>query len=962
MIPLSMPGKVKFMKKFNFSKGLVIGLLTLALCLTCFAAAKVSAEDAAATPTKSTAVSAEYDAAADTVKAGSNAYVYVLKAASGNKIKAGTGATGQMASNKISIADLGIKSTAKDVYLYVCDKEVEVDETVSANLTIKGNANKVVGVIDYTQADELDVNGVVGSVKVLSAYYVDKTTKKNVDIESAKLYWSPDQEKWYPANSAETTEGRKDAKNQTVANGFRGNDLAEMLEAGGTIYIKQAGTSGGDKTAQFGSKVVKVKIAKQAKAVKAKIDVSKDTIALKNGFDFAVALKSAGSTEYDSIVNWYTILPTLKTATVSTLGESVVGGKIGTDSTQYKPLDKKNSNAGKVVTVDGDDTKYYSYTKYAVKALSIDKLYEYLEKDFIVTVNDAEVVSFPTDYRIAIRKSATEKKPASAVTLIELAYKTEKPLVITQDNVMGQFLVSSADEFTKKGLTLNEVAGFPGYEGTNDLAIATTGFDSTFKVKPAANTIQGRDEGTSFEYAVVATADYFAEGDAAVDWTTVKWKKFDPSKLKITEKLSGKYNTVKGTKKTATLKATASADISKRVDENDDLERVIEDDYGRKVVNEDVIKTDTKALLLIRRAGDKASGTRASEHIALYVAKEGKKYNLYSTVSNGELAYKYTVKFAKYKAAEGTASAGFYIDDSIAAITGWTQNKNTGVTFEAPTGFEYWSTDKPDVATGVTQYYTIHNGGKMTPVYPAVTAGEGTDAIAKGQYTLVMIGNATKATEDTEFIVAIREFANVKVTGTAAIKGTTDTAVDNSSTQLASIVNGKVADYDSETNKFAVGNSTAVSAYVGDALEITLDDPAFAAPTGYILDTTNKVKAVDGQTYDYDEKVLTVTPTTAEETEYIVTYYVSIQQFTVTFETNGGSDVSSQTVNYGGVATKPATDPTHDADENYTYTFKGWFVDAECTAAFDFDATKITKATTVYAGWNKAAIVPNPAG
>jgi len=36
------------MKKFNFSKGLVIGLLTLALCLTCFAAAKVSADEDAA--------------------------------------------------------------------------------------------------------------------------------------------------------------------------------------------------------------------------------------------------------------------------------------------------------------------------------------------------------------------------------------------------------------------------------------------------------------------------------------------------------------------------------------------------------------------------------------------------------------------------------------------------------------------------------------------------------------------------------------------------------------------------------------------------------------------------------------------------------------------------------------------------------------------------------------------------
>ena len=98
------------MKKFNFSKGLVIGLLTMALCLTCFAAAKVSAEDAA--PTKSAAVAAEYDAANDEVTAGSNAYVYVVKAASGNVLKAGTSATGQMAIFKFSIADVGIKSTA----------------------------------------------------------------------------------------------------------------------------------------------------------------------------------------------------------------------------------------------------------------------------------------------------------------------------------------------------------------------------------------------------------------------------------------------------------------------------------------------------------------------------------------------------------------------------------------------------------------------------------------------------------------------------------------------------------------------------------------------------------------------------------------------------------------------------------------------------------------------------------
>ena len=947
------------MKKFNFSKGLVIGLLTLALCLTCFAAAKVSAEDAAATPTKSAAVAAEYDAGEDAVTASSAAYVYVLKAASGNKLKAGTASNGQLASKSgkylITISDLGIKGTAKDVYLYVCDKEVEVEETVSANLTIKGNANKVVGVIDYTQAD------VPGSFSVISAYYVDKATKKNVDIAVADTLWSSDGEKFYVVNSQGQTAGRKDSKNQTLPDGFTGQDLAGMLEGGGTIYLKQAGKSGATGTAQFGSKVVKVKIAKQAKAVKAKIDVSKDTIALKNGFDFAIATKSTGSTEYDKYGTWWTILPALKTATVSTEGESIIGGILGTGndakSTVYKPLDKKNTNAGKAVEATGknaqneDFTYYqYSYTKYAVKALSIDKLFEKLEDS-----NAAELAT--GDFKIAIRKSATEKKPASAVTLVELNYKTEKPLVITQDNVYGQFLVASAEEFTKKGLSLSEVVGFPGYTVSgNDKLIATEGFDSTFKVKAAATTIKERDEGSSFEYAVVATADYAVKsGDNAIDWTTVKWKKFDPSKLKITEKLSGKYNTVKGTKKTATLKATASGDISvtKETDAENEIVRTEDDDYGRKVVTEDVIETDTKALLLIRRAGDKASGTRASEHIALYVAKEGKKYNLYSTVSNGELAYKYTVSFFKYSPAitEGEArAAGWYQDDSIAEITGWSKKANTGVVLPALTDAEYWKISEVASAAPHAGTPNFGNDGKYTAAPAKIPATDSTDEVAKDAYQI-----AVNASGDSHVAIAIREYANITVNAdfvTVAGSGNTATYTPiptNATYKLAEIKAGKACTVNG-TTWTAEGD---IVKYVGDEASITVRD--IVKPTGYHSDVVDGVTSVvvAGEGYAFttgaysaNTHKVTVIAGTAEP--IVVSVRTNVyREYTVKFDTGDLElEIDDQyTLKNGTVSLSDANAEAANAED---YTFGGWYINQDLSGNAVTAETVFTADTTLY--------------
>ena len=65
---------------------------------------------------------------------------------------------------------------------------------------------------------------------------------------------------------------------------------------------------------------------------------------------------------------------------------------------------------------------------------------------------------------------------------------------------------------------------------------------------------------------------------------------------------------------------------------------------------------------------------------------------------------------------------------------------------------------------------------------------------------------------------------------------------------------------------------------------------------------------------------------------------------TVTFNSNGGSAVATQTVAHGSKATKPA-DPTKDG-----YTFEGWYSNSACTTAYDFNSA-VTANITVYAKW-----------
>lgn len=71
--------------------------------------------------------------------------------------------------------------------------------------------------------------------------------------------------------------------------------------------------------------------------------------------------------------------------------------------------------------------------------------------------------------------------------------------------------------------------------------------------------------------------------------------------------------------------------------------------------------------------------------------------------------------------------------------------------------------------------------------------------------------------------------------------------------------------------------------------------------------------------------------------------------YTVTFYSNGGSEVASQTVSSGQIATKPS-DPTKDH-----FNFVEWCSDQACQTPFDF-AIPITDDITLYAKWSNLPV------
>lgn len=115
---------------------------------------------------------------------------------------------------------------------------------------------------------------------------------------------------------------------------------------------------------------------------------------------------------------------------------------------------------------------------------------------------------------------------------------------------------------------------------------------------------------------------------------------------------------------------------------------------------------------------------------------------------------------------------------------------------------------------------------------------------------------------------------------------------------------GKVSDFETEIMKFLHENSESIHKDYQD----TNGDVVISVPVEF---------------YNEEEEVST---------------------YTVTFETNGGTQVESQTLSYNDCVEVP-TSPTKEG-----YTFGGWYTDMNLEFSYDFE-TKVTKNLTLYAKW-----------
>ena len=86
-----------------------------------------------------------------------------------------------------------------------------------------------------------------------------------------------------------------------------------------------------------------------------------------------------------------------------------------------------------------------------------------------------------------------------------------------------------------------------------------------------------------------------------------------------------------------------------------------------------------------------------------------------------------------------------------------------------------------------------------------------------------------------------------------------------------------------------------------------------------------------------------VTKETVVDTDKTFTAKWETEKYTVKFETNGGSAVNDQTVEYNGKVSTP------DAPMRKGHKFVGWY--NQQGGAFDFDNTKVTSDLTLYAMW-----------
>jgi len=309
-------------------------------------------------------------------------------------------------------------------------------------------------------------------------------------------------------------------------------------------------------------------------------------------------------------------------------------------------------------------------------------------------------------------------------------------------------------------------------------------------------------------------------------------------------------------------------------------------------------------------------------------------------------------------------------------FTGWTP-KVVAVTGDATYTATYSNSVNEYTIMFVNDDGTELQSGKVaygeTPVY----SGETPTKAADDQFTYTFAGW-------TPDIVAVTEDATYTATYTTKTNTYTVTWVDEDGTVLETdedVVYGSMPAYNSETPiKVAdeqytytftgwtpeivtvTGDATYTAMYSisvneytikfvnEDSTELQSGKVAYGEIPVYTGETPTKV-ADDQYTYTFTgwtPKVVTVTGNAT----YTATYSSTINEYTIKFVDEDGTELQSGKVAYGETPVYTGETPTKAADDQFTYTFAGWDLEVVAvTGDATYTATYTTETNTYTVTW-----------
>ena len=175
----------------------------------------------------------------------------------------------------------------------------------------------------------------------------------------------------------------------------------------------------------------------------------------------------------------------------------------------------------------------------------------------------------------------------------------------------------------------------------------------------------------------------------------------------------------------------------------------------------------------------------------------------------------------------------------------------------------------------------------------------------------------------------------------------------NDESEVKSTFANNILSADAKAVLLAAGCAFTVTYTDGVEDAVVFEDVKYTVESGSATPAFGDNPTRDG--YTFEGWTPEVTATVTDNATYTA-IWEAIPTYTVTFK-DGDTEVGTQTIVEGGVATKPAN-PTRT-----NYTFNGWYSNAELTAEYDFN-TPVTGPITLYAKWtyNAPVYVPDYSG